>query len=101
MEKVLKTPEPYLKWIKAVQDKITQDLKEIRIQFRKRGIKVYSVEKDHMGVEVKYLCRGYQNNFSMLWSRIGARCQVKMEAYLGLDTSKYIDPTYTELHQID
>ncbi|MNT42279.1 hypothetical protein D3C72_1786960 [compost metagenome] len=80
-------------WITAAADRVTKDLAEVRRQFRQRGIKVYETENDGKSVTARYLCRGYTGEASYLWAILAAEASVVMRKYLGLDTSKFVDPT--------
>ncbi|WP_433943590.1 hypothetical protein [Paenibacillus sp. SN-8-1] len=89
----VKTPDVYTDWLTVASDRVTKDLAEVRRQFRQRGIKVYETENDGKSVTARYLCRGYTGEASYLWSFLAAEASVVMRRYLGLDTSKFVDPT--------
>lgn len=93
MEKYLKTPGPYVGFIDTAMDKVTLDLKEVRRKFRLLGLKVYEETRTELGIEAKYLCRGYHHSSMLLWSFVAAECSVLMEKYMGADINKRFDPT--------
>ncbi|MNW45656.1 hypothetical protein D3C74_229270 [compost metagenome] len=87
-----KTPRPYVSLIDAAIKKVEIDLKEVRRKFRLQGIKVYEETRTEIGIDARYLCRGYHYDFNMLWSVIKAESSVLMEKYLGIDIFMYINP---------
>ncbi|MNW51895.1 hypothetical protein D3C74_293940 [compost metagenome] len=91
-EKSFKTPRPYIVLIDAAINKVEIDLKEVRRKFRMSGIKVYEETRTEIGIDARYLCRGYHYDFNMLWSVIKAESSVLMEKYLGIDIFMYISP---------
>ncbi|MNW63171.1 hypothetical protein D3C74_413520 [compost metagenome] len=91
-EKSFKTPRPYIVLIDAAINKVEIDLKEVRRKFRMSGIKVYEETRTEIGIDARYLCRGYHHDFSMLLSFIKAESSVLMEKYLGIDIYMYINP---------
>lgn len=93
IEENIKTPRPYVNFIDSAMDRVTVDLKEVRRKFRLLGLKVYEETRTELGIEAKYLCRGYHHTFGMLWSLVAADSSVLMEKYLGLDISGYINPS--------
>lgn len=93
IEQNLKTPGPYVNYINTAMDRVSADLKEVRRKFRTLGIKVYEETRTEIGLDARYLCRGYTHDYKLLWSYIAAECGVLMEKYLGADIKKYYDPT--------
>ncbi|WP_433946988.1 hypothetical protein [Paenibacillus sp. SN-8-1] len=91
-EATFKTPRPYIELINEAIKRVETDIKEIRRMMRTLGIKVYEEQLTAKGIEAKYLCRGYQHNFSMLTNFLAAESSVLMEKYLGIDVvMKYIN----------
>jgi hypothetical protein len=81
----LKFPEIYAMKLKSVQNKITHDAYEIRIQMKKRGIKIYEQSRNDKTIEAKYLCRNYHNTCSMLWMTVKTEVQLMLCKYLEID----------------
>ncbi|MEK4360790.1 hypothetical protein NYE48_27675 [Paenibacillus sp. FSL M7-1455] len=81
----VKTPDPYVDLISAAMDRVTRELTELRNEFRKRGIKVYELERTEVGYRAEYLCRGYQRTFSMLDGLVRTEGGILMRKFLGLD----------------
>ncbi|MNW47227.1 hypothetical protein D3C74_245520 [compost metagenome] len=92
-EKSFKTPRPYVSLIDAAINKVETDLKEVRRKFRILGIKVYEEKRTEIGIDARYMCRGYHYDLNMLYSFIAAESSVLMEKYLGIDIFMYINPT--------
>lgn len=81
IEATVKTPLPY------------SELLDLAIQ---KLLKVHAEVKRTMfkcGIKAKYLFRGYHGEMVLLNDFIRTECSKRMMAYLGLDTSKYVDPT--------
>ncbi|WP_433946288.1 hypothetical protein [Paenibacillus sp. SN-8-1] len=79
----LKLPELYMAVLRELQSRITRELGQIRQQMRRHGIKVYEQHRTGAGLEARYLCRGYQYEFSMLWSFARAEIDRRVTFYLG------------------
>lgn len=83
----VKTPEIYTEMITRAADRATKDLTEIRRQFRRRGIKVYEMERGTKEVTARYLCRGYTGECGMLWGFLASEAGVLMKRYLSGETA--------------
>lgn len=92
METTLKTPRPYVTLLNNAIRQVEGELREVRRKFRLHGLKVYEEHHGGIGIEAKYLCRGYHYSMTLSWSLIKAESSVLMEKFLGLDIFKYIDP---------
>lgn len=90
---LFKTPDIYSEVLEIGLKSVTEDLRDVRKAFVRRGIKVYEEEKSKDGIRANYLCRGYQNTMFLSWSLIRAECIVMMRKYLGLDISRFVDVT--------
>ncbi|GIP20308.1 hypothetical protein [Paenibacillus sp. J22TS3] len=77
-----KLPELYADVLRKLQARITRELAQIRQQMRQHGIKVYEQHRTRAGLEAKYLCRGYQYEFSMLWGFAKAEIDRRVIFYL-------------------
>ncbi|USB34625.1 hypothetical protein [Paenibacillus sp. YPG26] len=77
-----KLPELYMAVLRELQSRITQELSRIRQQMRQHGIKVYEQHRTKAGLEARYLCRGYQYEFSMLWGFARAEIDRRITLYL-------------------
>jgi hypothetical protein len=83
----LKTPGPYVDAIDRAMDEVSAELKRTRAAMRKRGVKVYEETRSDKDVKVRFLCRGYHDNITMLWSYVGAEVGKLMRKYLGVQRS--------------
>jgi len=81
----LKMPQPYIRSLRSVQNKVTADMATIRRGLRGRGIKVYAERRTKQALEADYVCRGYHRKFSMLWGVVKAEVQQKLCRYLDVD----------------
>ncbi|WP_256124299.1 hypothetical protein [Paenibacillus chitinolyticus] len=79
----IRSPDAYADAIKRAMDLATQEISAIKQFFRVRGIKIIQQEKRETGVFASYLCRGYQNDISLLWSFIEAEVDIRKRRYLG------------------
>ncbi|AIQ55969.1 hypothetical protein [Paenibacillus borealis] len=81
----LRTPAPYLEVLRTAADAATADLRDVRTGMRARGLTVYEQQKLEVGVEAKYVCRGYHERMLLLDDVIAAQAAIRMRRYLGLD----------------
>ncbi|MFD0713499.1 hypothetical protein [Paenibacillus sp. GCM10027626] len=81
----LKMNVVYIKVLRSAQDLITADVMLIRQNMRYRGIKVYEQQRTELCIEARYLCRGYQHKFSMLWGVVKAELYKYLSKYLNID----------------
>ncbi|CAM4418192.1 hypothetical protein U9M73_08690 [Paenibacillus phoenicis] len=81
----LKMDVVYVRALRTAQDLITADLTLLRKKMRDRGIKVFEQQRTELGIEARYLCRGYQHRFSMLWSLVKAELNQYLSKYLNVD----------------
>jgi hypothetical protein len=89
IEANLKTPGPYVDTIKMAVDRAWEDMKEIKKYFRSKGLKVYEQTNTQVGIQAKFMCRGYRSEIELRWEFITAEASVLMRKYLGLDISQY------------
>lgn len=91
-----KTPSLYTDLIDKAMDEATKELTSVRKAFRDRGIKVYEEGRTSLGVEAKFMCRGYHEPMEMRWAFIAAEATVLMRMFLGLEINHYINPSVPE-----
>lgn len=85
----IRTPAPYLDMLHAASAAATGDLREIRNEMRKQGIKVYEQQRLRNGIEARFMCRGYHDRMLLLHDIIAAQAAIHMRQYLGLDISAF------------
>lgn len=78
----IKTPGPYIDMIEAAMQRVNADLREVRREFRERGIKVHTVGRKERATEAKFVCRGYTGKFSLLDAYMAAEGGELMRVYL-------------------
>ncbi|SHE11651.1 Uncharacterised protein [Chlamydia abortus] len=78
----LKMSPVYVRKLKQAQDQISIHLAHIRKALRRRGIKVYELQRTRLGIEAHYLCKGYNHTFSMLWSLVKAELYKELSSLL-------------------
>ncbi|GIP32984.1 hypothetical protein [Paenibacillus sp. J2TS4] len=89
MERIqLKMAAFYVGNLRGIQIDITTALTLIRQQMRIRGIKVYEQQRTRLGIEARYLCRGYHHTFAMLWSLVKAELTAKLSLFFGRKCGK-------------
>lgn len=93
IEANLKTPGPYIDTIKLAIDRAWDDLKGVKKHFRDKGLKVYEQTNTKVGIQAKFMCRGYRSEMELRWEFITAEASVLMRKYLGLDVSMYEEKT--------
>lgn len=84
----LKMPQVYKGLIGLLQASATADLTRVRRSMREHGMKVFEERRTELGIEVRYLCRGYTYEFSMLWGLMKAEIIERLCSYLGIDITK-------------
>lgn len=94
----LRTPAPYLEALKIASSTATVDLRDVRQEMRTRGIKVYEQDRLKIGIEAKFICRGYHDRMLLLNDMIAAQAAIHMRRYLGLDISSC--KSYEEQYQL-
>ncbi|WP_410513274.1 hypothetical protein PaeBR_02045 [Paenibacillus sp. BR2-3] len=85
----LRTPAPYLDMLNSAAAAVTGDLRDIRHEMRKQGIKVYQQQRLGNGIEARFLCRGYHDQMLLLYDIIAAQAAIHMRRYLGMDISAF------------
>lgn len=78
----LKMPAIYIKSFRNVQDRIIEDLHDVRKKLRKCGFKVYDPQRTETSIEAEYVCRGYCYRFAMLWGLVKAEVEKKLSFYM-------------------
>lgn len=84
----LKLPQVYKGLIRLLQNAVAADLARVRQGMREHGLKVFEERRTNLGIEARYLCRGYTYEFSMLWGLVKAELISRLCAYLGIDVTK-------------
>ncbi|MEK5024593.1 hypothetical protein [Paenibacillus sp. FSL M7-1046] len=98
MSTQLRTPAPYMEVLRTAANAATADLRDVRAEMRKRGVKVYEQQRLQVGIEAKFICRGYHERMLLLDDVIAAQAAIHMRKYLGLDISGY--NSYEEQYKI-
>jgi hypothetical protein len=91
-----KTPSLYTDLIDKAMDEAIKEITSVKKAFRDRGIKVYEERRTSLGVEAKFMCRGYHEPMEMRWAFIAAEATVLMRMFLGLEINHYINPSVPE-----
>ncbi|MBO2942607.1 hypothetical protein JJQ72_01215 [Paenibacillus sp. F411] len=81
---VFKTPELYVELVGNGAKKTALMLKEIKLQFATRTIKIIEITRSADGVQARYACRGYIGTLQILWPCFQQEVMSRMRAYLGL-----------------
>ncbi|WP_274649831.1 hypothetical protein [Paenibacillus humicola] len=76
-----KLPRLYESILRALQDRVLLELAALRRQFRESGIRILEERQtpDHM--TARYVCRGYEHSFSLLWPFVRAESERLLKAY--------------------
>lgn len=90
---LFKTPSLYTDIIDKAIDEAIKEITSVKKAFRNRGIKVYEERRTSLGIEAKYMCRGFHEPMEMRWAFITAEANVLMRIFLGLDVSHYVNPS--------
>ncbi|WP_276352577.1 hypothetical protein [Cohnella caldifontis] len=73
-----------VKSLQAVEQQIISEHLDVRGELRRRGIKLYAVERSDAGLEGHYVCRGYRHRISLLWSVVRTEVLRKASRYTGV-----------------
>jgi len=84
----LKMPDLYVRSLTGVQQRVAVQLAETKARMKTLGVKIYSEIRNHEGVEVLYVCRGYQRRFFMLSSFARSEVRRNLGHYLGIDPTQ-------------
>ncbi|WP_379127972.1 hypothetical protein [Paenibacillus sp. sgz500958] len=85
----IRTPAPYLDMLKTASAQAAGDLRDVRHEMRKRGIKVYEQERLQKGIEARFICRGYHDRMLLLNDILAAQAAIHMRRYLGIDITAF------------
>ena len=78
-----KLPRLYESMLRGLQDRVLLELADMRRQFYESGIQVSEErERDNGGLTATYRCRGYQHDFSFLWTFVKAEAERLLKAYM-------------------
>ncbi|MGG1650331.1 hypothetical protein ACIFOE_15650 [Paenibacillus sp. NRS-1783] len=84
----LKMPDLYVRSLAGVQQRVAVQLAETKVRMKRQGVKIYKETRNHEGVEVLYVCRGYQKRFFMLSSFARSEVRRELGHYLGIDVTQ-------------
>jgi hypothetical protein len=86
----LRYPKIFQLHFETMMDTVSAEMVIMRRNMARRGIRVLKEERDNSnGVFiVQYLCRGYTQEFRMLYGYLKASIEVKLASYLGLDINR-------------
>lgn len=74
-----------VKSLQAVEQQIISEHLNVRGELRRRGIKLYAVERSDAGIEGHYACRGYRHKTKLLWSIVRTEVLKKASRYTGVE----------------
>jgi hypothetical protein len=69
----------------TVHHELLIETANLKKQLFKRGIKIVGQQQDEAGIHIKYLCRGWNHDMSLLWGFIKAQAVIKLSGELGID----------------
>lgn len=78
----LKIKEPYIEKVEKIIRTIRIDLKEVKADMRKRGIKILEERKEEGYTEYHFLCRGYEGKKNMWNQHLKSEVTRRMRDYL-------------------
>lgn len=71
--------------LETLIDKVSDEHFLIRKELRKRGIKVFDIERNKIELKAEYLCRGYTGKMVLLMNLIKAELSLKIAHYLNIN----------------
>ncbi|TCZ79394.1 hypothetical protein E0485_05905 [Paenibacillus albiflavus] len=84
----LKLPLVYITCLQSAQDAIMAELATLKGQLRNKGIKVYQQERTKQALDVRYLCRGYHHQFTMLWTVVKPEIERMLSEFMQVDLTQ-------------
>jgi|GEM_PF-3692321 len=63
-------------------DRYTKAHGTIRAESKKRGIKLGNIESTDIEIKAPFLCRGYHDEFIMLWDHAKAEIEIRIQLYI-------------------
>lgn len=87
VKRCIKTPGPYMSAIQQAIEKVLVDTSSIRVEFQKRGIRVYEKKMNKESVSCSYQCRGYTGTMQLLMNSLKGDIETYMRNYLGVKPS--------------
>lgn len=78
----VKYPIVYEEVIDSAMERIFKRLGEIRSIFYKNGIKVFEKSRSNIYLINGYLCRGYENEFTLNWDHVKAEVELLVRKHL-------------------
>lgn len=72
----------YIRYLHALQDRVSLELYHIRRQLRLQGIKVFRQERAKLGLVAEYMCRGYRHPFTMHWGVVKAEVETELDRFM-------------------
>ncbi|UVI28231.1 hypothetical protein [Paenibacillus spongiae] len=77
-----KLPRLYESMLRGLQDRVLLELAALRKQFRESGIRIYDETAGTDGLTARYLCRGYEHSFSLIWSYVRSEAERMLKSHL-------------------
>lgn len=84
-ETKLKMSEVYIRALRKAQNIATKQHSLVRQELKKRGIKVYDVQRVKEQFESSYLVRGYHASMNMLWGTVKVEVSERIYKYMDID----------------
>ncbi|MBO8172894.1 MAG: hypothetical protein H0Z33_13525 [Bacillaceae bacterium] len=87
----IKTRQPYIDAIERAIDQAHRDLVRVRKKLRAHGIRFYEEQHHALGVDYKYVYKGYHLTAGFHWEYMKGQIELRMRYYLGekIDLRKY------------
>ncbi|CAH1197661.1 hypothetical protein PAECIP111893_00870 [Paenibacillus plantiphilus] len=74
----------YVNAAQALLDLIHTDLVRVRKVLKERNIKVYEEERIDNTIQFRFICRGYEDNFTMIRDVVRAEASVRIAKYIAV-----------------
>ncbi|RNB59447.1 hypothetical protein EDM57_04710 [Brevibacillus gelatini] len=86
-ESEISIKQPYVTAINEAMYRITRQLSKLKNEMYRKGLRVVKETRTEHGIDCLFLCRGYSQQFQMLWDFVKAETEVRMQQYLmGMDS---------------
>ncbi|WP_379161402.1 hypothetical protein [Paenibacillus sp. sgz5001063] len=84
----LRTPDPYVDWLNAARERLSNEAKAVRAQAHRRGVKITEQQRVNGTLLVRYQCRGYFGDMALEDAEIAEEAAGFMRRLLAFENAE-------------
>lgn len=84
----------YVRYLHALQDQVSLSLYQLRRRMKRHGIKMLEQKRGKLGLEVEYICRGYEHRVTILWAVVRGEVELVLETLTHTGAADKKKPVY-------